>query len=502
MKKGFEDRIIGVPLPPRAEGEAPGVSAIERSRDGWRLTRRDLVSLLAAGAFAGLPRTARASCATGAFAHQIQVVSLSFSPDGQTLVSAGSDGYVKFWSLPSGALYRSVAAGQKPVQVAVSPDGSQIAVAMNNGGLELWPFAGGTPRELKGHTAAVEGVAFTPDGSQLVSVGLDRTTKVWSVANATLVESFADSSDVMLHAAVPRTARRRTGAAPGRDAARPSVASPAYLATSGAQVYLRSLQTGAIMQAVAGKAFALSPDGQFLAAQDGTKLYMYSLPNLVLNTFLVDKQSASSLSYSADGKLLAVAYTNAAAQIYSAPDLTLKVQTGAGAGPSYATAMDPQNKYLAVAAGRSIQLYQLPAASLLPTCFMDLAASAPGCSGIQYRYGGVVYTVGCGVALPSGAVCTCDCVPGGCSCVSDNGCGCDADVGCACDSDVGCSCVSDTGCACDSDVGCDCVGDVGCSCDSDYGCGCVDDTGCGCDGDSGGCGCDGDSGCGCDGEFG
>ena len=481
MKKGFEDRIHDIPLPAKARGEVPGVCSVERSWDGWKLTRRDLMGLVAAGVFAGLPRTARAACTTGAYAHEIVVGSLSFSPDGKTLVSAGRDRFVKFWSIPGGALFRSVATADVPFQVAVSPDGSQIAVAMDNGHLELWPFAGGTKRALQGHTAAVKGVAFTPDGSQLVSVSLDRTTKVWSVANATLVRSFTDSTDTMLQAAVPRAGLLRD-VSDGRRAANEALApAQSYLVTSGTQVYLRSLATGAILRAVAGKAFALNPNGEFLAADDGTKLYMYAFPSLAPNASVVQKQNATSLSYSADGKLLSIAYTGAPAQLYSAPDLTLTLETGASAGANLATAMDPQNQYLAVASGQSILLFGLPSGNVLPVCFMDVAASSPASSGIQYLMGGVVYTAGCTSPIPDGGVCTCDCVPGDCPCVYDTGCSCDSDTGCDCD--------TDTGCSCDSDTGCECVGDVGCSCDSDYGCGCVDDTGCGCDGDSG-CGCD------------
>src|ERR1035438_2308442 len=78
MKKRFEDRILGLPLPSTA-GATPAFSSIEPSRDGWKLTRRSLMGLLAMGGFAGLPRAATASpCAPGAFPHNLLVDSLSF----------------------------------------------------------------------------------------------------------------------------------------------------------------------------------------------------------------------------------------------------------------------------------------------------------------------------------------------------------------------------------------------------------------------------------------
>jgi len=499
MKIRFEDRIAGFALPPKAPGEAPGISAIEPGPDGWKLTRRSLMALLAAGAFARPAQAGGAAvCGPGAFAHEILLDSLSFFPNGQTLVSAGRDSLVKFWTVPEGALFRVATTDAVPTQVAVSPDGNWIAVAMDAGVLELWPAGGGTHRALVGHTGIVNGVAFTPDSSQLVSVSQDCTTKVWSVSTAKLLQSFADGTNVMAWVAV----------APG-----------GYLVTAGAQLHLRSLSTGAILNTAPGKAFAVSPDGKYLAAQDGTRAYMYAFPSLNPIVSVVENRNARSLSFSDDGKLVAIAYGDAPARLYYSPGLTLKREMEPNEGPCMATATaraglpaarpapvaaphpgggtravpQLQNGYLAVASGKSIRLYTLPSGDRMPVCFMDLAASAPAVTGTQYIGGGILYTISCGAPIPPGAECTCNCVPGNCPCVYD--------TGCSCVSDAGCDCVSDSGCSCDSDTGCGCVGDAGCSCDSDYGCGCVDDFGCACDSDYG-CGCDSDSGCGCDSDMG
>ncbi len=531
MKTGFEDRILGFALPPEASDESPCVSAIEPGPGGWKLTRRGLMALLATGAFAANAQTrGAAACSVGAYAHQILIDSLGFLPGGKTLVSAGRDRLVKFWTIPSAALYRAVSTSAAPLQLAVSPDGKWIAVAMEGGALEIWPSTGASRRALSGHTASVTGVAFTPDSSQLVSVSQDRTTRVWSVSTAQPLHTFADSSDVMAAVAVPPSGS---------------------LVTSGAQLHLRSLSTGAILKTVPGKAFAISRDGKFLAAHDGARLHMYAFPSLNQLVAVVDKHDAASLSFSADGRLLAVAYADTPARIFYAPGLTPKLTLDPNEGPCLSTSTSPaalpagrpapvslphpaerpgslpppQTGYLAVSSGKSIRLYTLPDGARVPVCFMDLAASEPASSGTQYFLNGVLYTISCGGSLPTGAECTCNCVPGncpcvfdtgcscdsdvgcscvsdsGCSCVSDTGCSCVSDTGCSCVSDTGCSCVGDTGCSCVSDTGCSCVGDVGCSCDSDYGCGCVDDFGCSCDSDTG-CGCVSDSGCGCDSDMG
>jgi WD40 repeat protein len=394
----------------------------------------------------------------------------------------------------------------------------------------LWAADGSNQRALLGHSDTIASLAFTPNSQKLVSVGLDSTTKVWSVADAALLQSFTDSTDVMHQVVVTPQGR--------------------FLMSAGTQVYLRLLSDGSTVKTVPGTYLAISPDGGLLVTHDQQNLHLSAFPSLDPILSVTDSMPATALAFSGDGKFLAVSYGSSGSRLYSVPGLKPVGGLAPSDGLSLSVAMDSQGHYLAVASGKNIQLYTLPQGNPAPVCFMDVAASSSAASGTQYIRKGIHYTVPCGVAIPAGAVCTCNCVPGscacvqdtGCDCVSNNSCGCVSDSGCGCVSDTGCSCdtncacVSDTGlcscvsdcgcvsntvCACVSDCGCvsntgcacvsdcGCVADTGCSCDSDtgcgcvsdYGCGCVSDTGCGCDGDTG-CGCDGDAGCGCDGDAG
>ena len=69
------------------------------------------------------------------------VISVSFSPDGKTLVSGSDDNTIKLWDVETGQEIRT----------------------------------------LKGHDSFVTSVNFSPDGKTLVSGSWDKTIKLWNV---------------------------------------------------------------------------------------------------------------------------------------------------------------------------------------------------------------------------------------------------------------------------------------------------------------------------------
>src|ERR1022692_2053877 len=287
MSERFQDRLSDFPLPAKNTGERPRIYAAARGTGGRILTRRSLVGLLAAGAAGVFPRAARGAacsgaCSTGAFAHEILLASLSFSPDGKTLITAGQDLFVKFWTVPNGAL----------------------------------------------------------------------------------INSFTDGTDAMNTVAVAPQGR--------------------FLVSSGSQVYLRLLSNGQILQSRAGNTFAISPDGDLLATHDGEQLYLAAFPSLDPIAAVAERQTATSLEFSANGKLLAASYGNPPARLFSVPSLALLRELEANEGLSLSLDMDSMVNNLAVASGKSIRLYSLPAGGREPVCFMDVAASSPAASGIQY----------------------------------------------------------------------------------------------------------------------
>jgi WD40 repeat protein len=190
--------------------------------------------------------------------HMWGVAGLAFSPDGQTLASAGYDGRLILWDTQTWRLRinlkghtgwlrcvsfshdgKRIATGSDDERVilwdavdprmdqtitphidvvydvAFSRDDSTLAIGGRNGAM-TWDLAAGQPRGL-GHLDRVSAVAFSSGGERLATAGRDGLVKVWSSGDEAhsaswtehrgLVESAAFSPDgrLLATASVDRT---------------------------------------------------------------------------------------------------------------------------------------------------------------------------------------------------------------------------------------------------------------------------------------------------------
>jgi WD40 repeat protein len=115
--------------------------------------------------------------------HQGSVRSVSFSPDGKQLATAGSDGTARVWNLNGQQVAELKGHQGSVLSVSFSPDGKQLATAGSDGTARVWNLTGQQVAELKGHQGSVLSVSFSPDGKQLATAGIDGIVRLLPVEN-------------------------------------------------------------------------------------------------------------------------------------------------------------------------------------------------------------------------------------------------------------------------------------------------------------------------------
>ena len=127
-------------------------------------------------------------------AHDSWVRGLAFSPNGETLVTAGYDDKLVWW--PANAAkptpIRQVKAHAGWIRaIASSPDGKLLASGGNDRVVKLWNLADGKlVREIKGHELDIYSVMFHPDGRHLISGDLMGHVYQWEIASGKEVRKF------------------------------------------------------------------------------------------------------------------------------------------------------------------------------------------------------------------------------------------------------------------------------------------------------------------------
>lgn len=175
------------------------------------------------------------------------------------------------------------------------------------------------------------------------------------------------------------------------------------------------------------EALAISLDGKLLVSGGGPydrAIKVWSLPDGALQTTLTGhKGTVIALAISPDGKLLAFESNNDV-KLWAPPDRAPRATLTGHTSSVSTLAISPDGKLLASGSGDgTIRLWTLPDGNAVG-CLLDLAALTGEIKGATYEAKdasgkAATYTLPCGSAIPTGAVCTCNCVglTGSCSCV-------------------------------------------------------------------------------------
>ena len=141
--------------------------------------------------------------------HRYDVYAVAVAADGRTIASASSDGSARLWDVERRAERRVLKIPPPPgeqrsclLAVAFAPDGRTVATGDDNGTIQLWDVESGAVRQSwRADSDRVTQVLYSPDGATIASVGADPAVKLWDARTQALRRSLPQPGKSRLHLA-------------------------------------------------------------------------------------------------------------------------------------------------------------------------------------------------------------------------------------------------------------------------------------------------------------
>ncbi|NJN80535.1 MAG: hypothetical protein HC797_08715 [Anaerolineales bacterium] len=121
------------------------------------------------------------------------ITAMAYSPDSTRIIGGGTSRNVQVWRTSDGASLFTLSHPHQVLDATISPDGSTVATATcyttddyecPEGGVWLWDLSTGKLiQKLRGFPNFVESVAYSADGSALFTASRDGTIRAYATSN-------------------------------------------------------------------------------------------------------------------------------------------------------------------------------------------------------------------------------------------------------------------------------------------------------------------------------
>ncbi|RDX46028.1 YVTN repeat-like/Quino protein amine dehydrogenase [Lentinus brumalis] len=131
--------------------------------------------------------------------NQATMCAAAFSPNGNRVVTASDDGFIRLWKAETGEALLISHEHTGPVwSVAFSPDGKRVASGSSDSTVKVcgsYQDKGFPSLSLEGHEGIINAVEFSPDGQWIASAASDHTVRLWKASDGVCTTVFNEHED-------------------------------------------------------------------------------------------------------------------------------------------------------------------------------------------------------------------------------------------------------------------------------------------------------------------
>lgn len=278
--------------------------------------------------------------------HEDEITDVSFSPDGQIIVTASKDQTVKLWNL-AGKQITTLKGHTGLVQsVRFSPDQKIIATASWDNTVKLWTISGQLITTLNAHQASVYSVSFSPNNQSIATADSDGNVKIWNL-NGELVNTFKAHNNLAIYSiSFSPDSQKIATASADRTVKLWNLKAEELQTFKGHKDWVWSVN--------------FSPNGEMIATAsgDGTAK-LWNLDGTEIKSLNSHNDAVTSISFSPDGEMIATTSTDKTTILWNKKGEKLQTLSG-HQNWVWSASFSPDSQTIAtVSKDRSVKLWQI-----------------------------------------------------------------------------------------------------------------------------------------------